>query len=223
MTRIGITSLTLLVMSHGGRTEAYDRFLGNFLGFFYRLYRWLVLLFDPRAVLDQGGHGFKGWAPTNFIDPFLISTIAKNDRPFFRVIIRGALGVLQGNHPLITALKHALVRSRAVQAIDFNDVNTRRANPEGVFLIPIGTESGAAPDDQGQPGTGRRFGVREFLLTTARQHPDKLIIKTGAHVTRVLFEKEGGEVVARAIGVECALGDHLYEASPKQEGTGPKE
>ena len=42
-------------------------------------------------------------------------------------------------------------------------------------------------------------------------------------MTRVLFEKEGGEVVARAIGVECALGVHLYEASPKQEGTGPKE
>ena len=54
---------------------AYDRFLRNFFGIFYRLYRRVVLIFDPRAVLDQGGHGFEGWAPTNLIDPFLISTI----------------------------------------------------------------------------------------------------------------------------------------------------
>ena len=200
---------------------AYDRFLRNFLGIFYRLYRRVVLIFDPRAVLDQGGHGFEGWAPTNLIDPFLISTIEKGDRPFFRLIVRAALAVLHGSNVLFTALKHALLRSRVVQAIDFNDVNTRRTNPEGVFLIPIGTESGAAGDVQGRPGTGRRFGVRELLLSTARDHPDKLVIKTGAHVTRVVFEKDGDNA-PRAIGVECAVGDHLYEASPKQVGA-PKE
>ena len=46
-------------------------------------------------------------------------------------------------------------------------------------------------NDQGQPGKGRRFGVREFLLDTAKKYPDRLVIKTGAHVTRVLFERPG--------------------------------
>ncbi|MEO6787224.1 MAG: GMC family oxidoreductase N-terminal domain-containing protein, partial [Chthoniobacteraceae bacterium] len=197
--------------------DAYDRFLNKLLGPIYKLWRRVVLLFDPRAVLDDGGHGFKGWAPTNLIDPFLVSTIAKEDRPLFKVIVRAALGVLHGKWSPIAWLKRQILRTRIVPAIDFNDVNTRRANPEGVFLIPIGTQGKPDPDAEGQQGTGRRFGVREFLLTARRNHPDKLVIKTGAHVTRVLFEKQDEHDVPRAIGVECALGEHLYEASPEQK------
>ena len=144
--------------------DAYDRFLSNLLGIIYKGYRRLVLLFDPRAVLDEGGHGRKGWAPTNFIDPNLIFGIAKTDKKFINVIIRAALGVLHQNQPLFAVLKRALLRTRAVPAIDFNDLNTRRANPEGVFLIPIGVEGESEADDEKKPGTGRRFGVREFLL-----------------------------------------------------------
>ena len=196
----------------------YDQFFKKLLGFFYSAYRRVVLFFDPRAILDDGGHGFKGWAPTNLIDPFLVSTIAEDDRPFFRVIVQAALAVLHGNNRLISFLKHALLRARAVQAIDFNDVNTRRASPEGVFLIPIGIEGAATGgDDKGQPGKGRRFGVREFLLGARRRYPDRLVIRSGAHVTRVLLEKGDEDEAPRAIGVECAVGDHLYEASPLQK------
>src|SRR5207248_1952501 len=113
------------------------------------------------------------------------------------------------------------LRFQTVPAIDFNDINTRRANPEGVFLIPIGTESGDGTNDEGQPSVGRRFGVREFLLSTQRKYPNRLIIRDHAHVTRILFEK--GEKAPRAIGVECAIGDHLYEASPKQNLNPSKE
>ncbi|HKP02649.1 MAG TPA: GMC oxidoreductase [Chthoniobacterales bacterium] len=202
----------------------YDQFFQKLLGLLYRGYRWLVLFFDPRAVLDKGGHGFKGWAPTNLIDPFLVSTIAEQDRPFFRVIVQAALAVLHGNNRLISFIKHALVRARIVQAIDFNDVNTRRASPEGVFLIPIGIEGTAAGgDDKGQPGKGRRFGVREFLLGAQRRHPDRLVIRSGAHVTRVLFEQEKPNEAPRAIGVECAVAGHLYEASPIQNKRPPDE
>ena len=192
--------------------EVYHQFFKKLLGFIYSLYRRLVLFFDPRAVLDKGGHGFKGWAPTNLIDPFLVSTIAETDRPFFRVIVQAALAVLYGNNRLIAFLKHALLRARAIQAIDFNDLNTRRASPEGVFLIPIGIEGANTSDDQGGGGKGRRWGVREHLLNTAHRHPDRLVIKSGAHVTRVLFEKSEDDEVPRAIGVECALGTHLLRS-----------
>jgi choline dehydrogenase-like flavoprotein len=197
---------------------AYDRFFGRLLGIFYKIYRSAVLLIDPRAVLDDGGHGFKGWAPTNLIDPFLVTTIAQKDRPFIKAIIGAALGVLHGNNALIAFLKSQLLKLRVVQAIDFNDINTRRVNPEGVFLIPLGIEGGAeATDDEGQPGKGRRFGVREFLLKTRFRHPDRLVIRSGAHVTRVLFEQGPSGEAPRAIGVECAVGEHLYEASPLQK------
>ncbi len=198
--------------------SAYDRFFRNLLGIFYKIYRWVVLLLDPRAVLDDGGHGFKGWVPTNLIDPFLVSTIAKNDRPFINAIIRAALGVLHGNNALVTFLKQQIVRSRVVQAIDFNDINTRRAKPEGVFLIPLSIEGGTEATDVGEPGNGRRFGVREFLLNTKFKYPDRLVIETGVHVTRVLFEIDKESGVPRAIGVEFARGEHLYEASPVQQG-----
>ncbi len=203
--------------------KAYRSFLRTVLGFFYEIYRWFVLLVNPRAMLDKGGHGFKGWAPTNFIDPFLIKTIAKTDQPFLRAIVEAAIGTLHQNSRWIAMLKTAALRFRVLQAIDFNDLNTRRAKPEGVFLIPIGVEGERSEDEQKEPGTGRRFGVREFLLKTRRQHPDKLVIKTRVHVTRVLFENEkdeDGKLVPRAIGVECAPGEHLYEASPKQQQAG---
>jgi choline dehydrogenase-like flavoprotein len=200
--------------------DAYDSALNKLLGWFYEILRNVFLFLDPRAVLDRGGHGFKGWAPTNFIDPFLIFRIEKTDMRFFRVISHAALAVLHGNNRLIAIVKQVL-RFRTVPAIDFNDINTRRANPEGVFLIPIGTESGDGTDDQGQPALGCRFGVREFLLTTQRRYPDRLIIRDQAHVTRILFEN--GKKAPRAIGVECTIGDHLYEASPKQNLNPPKE
>ncbi len=201
--------------------EAYNGFLNKLLGVFYRIYRRVVLLLDPRAVLDNGGHGFKGWAPTNLIDPFLVFKIAKSDKSFIKVIIRAALGVLHKNNVLIVALKRALLHGRALQAIDFNDVNTRRATPEGVFLIPLGIEGKQEPDHEGKSGTGRRFGVREFLLKTRHEHPDRLFIADGRQVTRVLFAEGKDGNPPRAIGVECAVGEHLYEASPVQQGTPP--
>ncbi len=196
--------------------DVYDNFLRTLLGVFYKAWRRVNLLLDPRAVLDEGGHGRKGWAPTNLIDPLLISTIAKEDQPLIRVIIQAALGTLHGDWPGLAWLKSQLVKSRVVPAIDFNDVNTRRAKPEGVFLIPIGTESGSG-EDEGEAGKGRRFSVREFLNATRRKHPDRLIIAQGLHVTRVLFEQDGKDKAPRAIGVECAAGGHLYEASPVQK------
>lgn len=196
--------------------NAYDRFLRNLLGIFYRIWRWLVLLFDPRPLVDNGGHGFKGWQPTSFIDPYLVSTIQRTDQPFFKIIVRAALSVLHRTYSPIAILKRAFLRMRVVQQIDFNDVNTRRASPEGVFLIPIGTESEKADEKQGfKPG--RREGVREFLLDVASRRPDKLVIVTNVHVTRVLFEKATPGEAPRAIGIEAVAAPHAYEASPMQQ------
>ncbi len=196
--------------------DAYNQFLRKLLSVFYLVWRWAVLLFNPRPPVDNGGHGFKGWQPTSFIDPFLITTIKKNDRGLFKVIVRAALSVLHSNRSFIGRLKGAIFRMRIVEYIDFNDTNTRRAGPEGVFLIPIGTESKQTVDEDGQIIMGSRSGVREFVLQAAKQFPERLVIATGVHVTKVLFATEDGQA-PRAIGIEGVKGDHLYEASPMQQ------
>jgi choline dehydrogenase-like flavoprotein/cytochrome P450 len=61
-----------------------------------------------------------------------------------------------------------------------------------------------------------RCGLREHLLEVARKYPDRLVLKTGMHVVRVLFENDDG--VPRAVGVECAEGAYLYGASPLSKG-----
>jgi choline dehydrogenase-like flavoprotein len=182
--------------------DTYSRWFQRLLGPIYSLWQRIVLLFDPRAVLDDGGHGKEGWAPTNFIDPDLITSVAKQDRNFFQVLFRTALEVMHENNRFIAALKHALVRLRIVQHVDPNDYNTRVTNPEGVFLMPTGIEN------------GRRAGVREFLLKTKSAKPRNLVIKTGVHVTRVIFRKDEASSMPRAIGVEAVVRDYVYDASP---------
>ena len=209
---------------------AYDKFLQKLLGVIYDAWSRLAYLFDPRAQLDEGGHGRTGWQPTNFINPFLVDTIAKTDQPFFSVIVRAALAALHGRASLSALIKQILFQSRVVQSIDFNDQNTRRLSPEGVFLIPIGTGGDRAEEEKSQEPTakeeeedpegkvlpGHRAGVREFLYRTRKKHPDRLVFGTELHVTKVLFcGKE--EEVPRAVGVEVQKGDHLYGASPVQK------
>ncbi len=204
-------------------TQTYTRWFQRLLGPIYFVWQWFALLFDPRAVLDQGGHGTRGWQPTSFIDPELIEGISQRDRGFTSLLVGSALAVLHSDNRLIALLKRSLVWLRIVQHIDPNDLNTRRTSPEGVFLIPTGIESGDAVDERGRALIGRRVGVREFLLKTRAEHPDRLVVKTRTHVTRVLFEKlaqDGGP--PKAIGIEAAEGRWLYEASPLREAP-PKE
>lgn len=207
---------------------AYQNFLRRLLGFIYRAWRWIVLQLDPRAVLDEGGHGRSGWQQTAFIDPDLVRNIAETDRSFVDVLARSATAVLHGSASLIGALKRSLFRMRIVQHIDLNDINTRRFSPEGVFLIPVGIGDPAVTPDMAKDANpvprevfGSRVGVREFLLETAEKHPDRLAIVTGVHVVRVLFRtpEEGGP--PQAAGVLGIEGDYLYEASPLQGESKP--
>ena len=141
----------------------------------------LVLLLDPRAVLDEGGHGFKGWAPTNLHRP--VSRL--DDRQGGSSVLSrhhdGGAGCAARQQPFDRGTE---IRpdplARIVQAIDFNDMNTRRANPEGVFLIPIGTES-----ESGTGGEGRRRAGQRPPLQRPRVPADtRRNIRTGSSSDR---------------------------------------
>jgi choline dehydrogenase-like flavoprotein len=182
--------------------DFFRRLFGLVYGWALRVVAWV----NPRAVWDEGGHGFQGWQSTSFINPDLVAQIKKGDRTFRNVLVE-VIEALLGEQGALSAFKRALWQLRLVQVLDPNDRNNRRSKPEGVSFIPIGTDG------------IRRMGVREFLLKTQKEHPDRLVIVTETHATRILFEP-GADQVPVARGVEVATGSNLYQASPMyQEGS----
>ena len=203
-------------------------YLDNYEGQFFRfLFGKLSALFWKayRAVFDRrtsnSGHGFHGWQPTDFIDHQIVTGIVDNDRRFAETLFKTAIRVLYSRNYFKRFVENIGRKFRVVEAIDFNDQETRREAPEGVFLIPTGARTDAGADEVNNPQKGRRYGVREFILKTQSEHPDNLVLLTGAHVTRVIFHqsvpKDGKKEAPVAVGVEVLIGDHLYEASPLQQ------
>ncbi|HEX6737352.1 MAG TPA: GMC oxidoreductase, partial [Vicinamibacteria bacterium] len=184
----------------------FDGFFRKGLGIFYQALRWVVGLINPRYQHDWGGHGFFGWQPTSFIDPFVILGIARGDRTFKRVLF-GVIWFLLRRKGAISVLKQALARLQIVQYLDPNFEGGRGAHGQLAF-IPIGTDG------------KRRTGVREHLLAVADKHPDRLVIATGVLVTRVLFDRPDPQGPPRAVGVAAVPATNLYEASPHSTEAG---
>ncbi len=179
----------------------YHGFFRRALGFFYSGWRHLVAFLNPRLTLDGGGHGFAGWQKTSFIDPVLVVGIALRDGTFRRIILR-VFGHLLRAGGIGELLKRVLV-TQWVKYLDPNLDTPRATDNPTLSFIPIGTDG------------SRRVGVREHLRETATRHPDRLVILTGAHVTRVIFADHVEGETPRAIGVEVRCGAHLYDASPR--------
>lgn len=141
-------------------------------------------------------HGFGGWLATEQADPKL----ALEDRDLRRIIFKSASRALFGvANPL------ERVKSFFRTVLDPNDWRAVCGRLEGIRLTPISTLA------------GRRVGTRELLLSVQAKYPDRLAIRTGALVTRVLFE-DGN----RAVGVEYLEGLHTYRADPQFRPGQPK-
>ncbi|MBI3864959.1 MAG: GMC family oxidoreductase N-terminal domain-containing protein, partial [Planctomycetia bacterium] len=200
----------------------YRGFLPRILDGLFDVWRSIVKFFDPRAVLDEGGHGTAGWQPTSLLSAKLIRRVLKTDPVFTKVLLRSAFAAIEGSKRLTAWLKQIVVTFGVVRAFDPNDNLTRERNPQGgVYLVPIGTGGeGDVKDEAGTSLKGRRAGVREFLLATQRDYPDRLVIVSGVHATQVLFD-DGPP--PRAIGIRGTRGQHLYRASPLSSANVPLE
>ncbi|PCK78482.1 GMC oxidoreductase [Rhizobium sophoriradicis] len=181
--------------------KVYKGFLGNILGGLLGLIQAIATFINPRRHLDPNGHGFKGWQPTSFIDPLVIAGVARGDRTFLGLIFNVLWSALS-NKGERSILKRALAHLQIIQFLDPNvraeDIKSRAR----LSLISIGTD-----------GRARR-GLREWLLDVASRHPDRLVLKSGAHATRLIFDAASGETPT-AIGVEAVLGKYLYRASKR--------
>ncbi|MES0042228.1 GMC oxidoreductase [Mesorhizobium sp. M0091] len=190
--------------------DVYKGYLGNFLGGVLRVVQWIATVINPRRQLDPNGHGFKGWQPTSFIDPIVIAAIARTDWTFLRLLFNAALAILGGSKGAGTTLGRVLARFQVIQFLDPNvpinrsvgsDERKKYLERVRLSLISIGTNG------------KQRSGLREWLLKVADEHPSRLVLMTGAHVTRLIFAKDKTDTAPRAVGVEVAHGKYLYKAS----------
>jgi choline dehydrogenase len=150
------------------------------------------------------GHGFDGWLSTQVFDP---SFIVNTDPLIVRNLVaaglmfpdtdkQGLLGALKGNYQ--TLLKY-LDR-------DVNSGAPGRDTTEGLFT------------DVMHARNFHRISTREYIMDTIQEgYP--LTLKTGALVTRVLFEgpppdSQGDRKPPRAIGVQYLDRAHVYQADP---------
>ena len=157
--------------------------------------RWLARLlaalpFVSEKYVNRSRHGFDGWLHTTLADPAL----ALGDPQVISVIKSAAA------RSLADFLRRPLTPFEGLaSAVDPNDWRGRGL-PEGVWLIPIAVRK------------GRRNGARERIRDVERSS-DRLVVRTGALATRVLFESSDGDPVA--VGVEYLAQPHAYGADPQ--------
>jgi choline dehydrogenase len=159
---------------------------------------WLARLFAVLPLLSEkyvnrSRHGFDGWLHTSLADPAL----AIGDGQVRR-LLKHAAGT-----SLIDFLGRPLTLVEGLHsAVDPNDWRVRNC-PEGLWQIPLAVRE------------GRRNGTRERIRDVAQRFPDRLVVRTGALVTHVLFAEgtpDGAEPVA--VGVEYLPQEHAYRADP---------
>ncbi|HSE95703.1 MAG TPA: GMC oxidoreductase, partial [Methylomirabilota bacterium] len=169
--------------------------------YFQRIERCQYLA-RPRDAGDETAnpsrHGFAGWLPTSLPDP----KIALRDGQLVK-IIAGAAAAAFDEAKAEGRLVGDLQRKLLLTGFDPNDARNVGSGAEGVYLVPLATEG------------GRRAGTREYLRRVQAACPGNLVVRTGALVTRVLFDGD-----QRAIGVEYLRGERIYRAD-RQVGPDP--
>jgi choline dehydrogenase len=148
--------------------------------------------YRSRTGENESRHGYGGWLHTSLADP----TLSTGDEQL-REILHGALAA---------NLEEFLGRPlNSVEGLDggWADPNDWgvRDSLEGLWQIPIAVHD------------GRRNGSREPLRDVAQRFPDRLEIRTGCLVTRVLLDDQPA-----ATGVEYIDAPHAYRADPHAAG-----
>jgi choline dehydrogenase len=155
----------------------------DYLSGFERLSQAVSGLLHGQGI-NPSRHGFGGWLHTQTANPDLIL----KDAELLKLVTLAAVKGLANHLGCID-----LDIGTLFDPNDWRAVTSK--GREGVGLTPLATHG------------GRRNGVRERLLDTAKATNGGLKIQTGALVSRILFEQK------RAVAVEYLSGSHLYRAS----------
>jgi len=138
--------------------------------------------------VNRGRHGFDGWLTTNLADPKLVT----RDPQLLAVLLAAA------ESSLADFLGRPLSPLEGLGTlVDPNDWRVQAKAPQGLWLVPIATSG------------GRRASTRDRIRDVQHRLPERLVVRTGALVTRVLIDDAGA-----AVGVEYCDEAHLYRADP---------
>ncbi len=153
-------------------------------------YRPIVRFFHRHFGWNPSRHGFSGWLCTEEADIKLLLA----DK-ILSWVVEGSVvrSLFSSGAGLGQVIKHVVF-----WLCTFGDPNSWRSvtgRSEGFRQVPLSRAK------------GRRTGSRERLLDVQKQHPDRLTLRTGCLVTRVVFDSD-----KRATGVEYLEGEHLYSA-----------
>ena len=143
-----------------------------------------------RLGLDQTGHGWDGWLPSERAMPWQVI----EDRHLLATVTESAFGALHGSSRPVRILRR-LLQSR----LDPNDWRLLRRNADGLWFTPLSTQR------------HQRVGTRERLLAVAARYPDQLRIELHSLATRVVFDDAN-----RACGVEYLKGERLYRRASRR-------
>ena len=163
---------------------------------------------------DKYRHGYTGWLATEVAD----LALALGDFELLRTVIGAAHATLKNLYfvsldKLLDAIEQILEdapglanlfkvpteaekKSLAERLLDPNRYQVTLGRREGVFLIPLAVNQ------------GQRNGTRERILQAKNAQAGKLTVWENTYVTKIVFEGK------KAVGVEYAKGDKLYQAAP---------
>lgn len=140
-------------------------------------------------IRNEADHGFDGWLTTEKPNPLILL----KDSKLLRAVSRSVRESFRlGAGDLSALLDYQL---------DPNDLRVVRAAGEGPFVTPLATLR------------GRRRGTRDYLREVEAKCDGRLVIRTNALVTQILFDSAN-----RATGVAYLVGEGLYRASARASG-----
>jgi choline dehydrogenase len=161
---------------------------------------------------SAGGHGHRGWLPTQFADvfDFVTEAIHAHDFSIGRIALeslRAKLGLL----PFCLLDRPLFGKDRSRAKIDPNDLRVLERQGVGVCAVPTAVGE-----------NGHRAGTRERIQ--AVQATGRLEVRTHCHVTGLVFDERDPR---RVVGVRYLSGERLYRAErdPRRFGRprGPEQ
>lgn len=156
-------------------------------GLFRRLEAWRGADAQPLPGMDEAdrdrlaGHGRDGWLGTTRAAP----SLAGREPRFLDII-----GAIEDTARAMFGIPEEVSLPRDINAQDTPE------GFQGMTFVPVAVRD------------GHRNGSRERLQDVAGRHPDRLTIRTGCLVTRVLLDG------TTAVGVEYLVGRRAYRAAP---------
>jgi choline dehydrogenase len=161
---------------------------------------------------SAGGHGHRGWLPTQFADvfDFVTEAIHAHDFSIGRIALdalRAKLGLL----PFCLFDRPLFGKDRSRAKVDPNDLRVLERHGVGVIAVPTAVGE-----------NGHRAGTRERIQ--AVRSTGRLEVRTHCHVTGLVFDERDPR---RVVGVRYLSGERLYRADrdPRRLGRprGPEQ